>query len=223
MQYCVDIIFTKHTELEAKFGWVVFARDWFSWLCHLACIKVLLYIHSPTSLQLIKHQGSLKSVNVGIPVTHMQHISCLLHQWARPSSSPQLLDLTSFSCPWQSSLPHSTQVVFFVVTQLPAAFAFLPCHIASSFWCSRRPVWLSYMPKSLLNMSGTCRKHVLPISLRPQQFCFPIRPQLSSPVFLPTETLVLKSTQLHLGFLVWHFPQTQITVPSEAELLRTLP
>jgi len=30
MQYHVDIIFTKHTELEAKFGWVVFAKDWFS-------------------------------------------------------------------------------------------------------------------------------------------------------------------------------------------------
>lgn len=27
MQYFVDIIFTKHTELEARFGWVVFAKD----------------------------------------------------------------------------------------------------------------------------------------------------------------------------------------------------
>jgi len=74
-------------------------------------------------------------------------------------------------------------------------------------------IWLSYTPRSLLNTPETALTH---FSLRPQQLCFPILcfslPKLSSPISLSTETSALKSTQLHPGLLICHFPQTQITV-----------
>lgn len=100
----------------------------FSWLCHLACIKVVLYIYLPRLVQLIKHQGRLSKFMWVFQSLLFQNISCLLHQEVRPSSFPQLLDLTSSSCPWQFSLLHSTQAIYFVVSQQPAAFTFLPCH-----------------------------------------------------------------------------------------------
>lgn len=63
---------------------------------------------------------------MGIPITHIQNftISCLLHPRARPSRSPQLIDLTSFSCPWHSHLPQSTQAAFFVVSPHPCGSSF---------------------------------------------------------------------------------------------------
>lgn len=122
MQYHVDIIFTKPTELEAKIGWVVFAKDWFSWLCHLACIKMLLYIFSPIFVQLIKHQESLNQfmwIFQSLPIK--TSAAFYMH---KPGPAALLSSLTSLSRPWQSHLSHCTQVAFSVITPHPYVSSF---------------------------------------------------------------------------------------------------
>lgn len=119
IRYHVDVIFTMHTELEAKFGCVVLAKDGFSWLCHLACIKVLLYIYLLSLVQFIKHQGNLNQHMWGIPIMLAVFCKTAVFQQDRPISSPRFLDMIYFS-----SLPHSTQVVFFCSHSIACFFYF---------------------------------------------------------------------------------------------------
>lgn len=154
---------------------------------------------------------------MGIPVTHIQNISCLLHQQARPSSSPQLSSLpwldifllslailpssqhsgcifwshSTASCFCFSSLSHSQQLL--VLKEATVGYPIC----SSPYW----PYQEQFLPISLSGYSSS----VFPSSTS-------LSPNCPVPSPLSTRTSVLKSTQLHPGFLICHFPQTQITV-----------
>lgn len=139
---------------------------------------------------------------------YSHNASCLLHQQDRPISSPQFLDLMYFS-----SLPHSTQVVFFLQTlnSLLLLFFFLITQLAASdiqgghSWAILHPQSLSERARKssypLLSQATILFSHPLLVSLQTVQ-----------PHFLTNRNIRVQvhsacTPQLHPGFLISNKPR----------------